>query len=103
MKSYITRKKSFGANSNSYLPDMEKNKVNKQRMWLQSKGIKHLIGIRLRQAREKKGFNQMELAFLIDADQQYISKVESGKVNISVINLYKITFYLDLHINLMEK
>lgn len=103
MKSYITRKKTFQEKGNTYLNPMEKTQRNSRLMWLQSRGIKQLIGIRLKQAREKKGYNQMELGYLIGADQQYISKIESGKINISVENLFKITHYLDLYINLTER
>lgn len=103
MKSYITRKKSFVTDGNNYLPVMDKTERNDCLMWIQKKGIRHLIGLRLRQAREKKGFSQMDLAYLIGNDQQYVSKVESGKINISVENLFKITYHLGLYINLEEK
>lgn len=58
------------------------------------------IGERLRDERIKKGINQMEMGFHLKVDQNYISRVECGKINIKLENLYKFLHYLDLSLKL---
>lgn len=69
----------------------------------QAKGILAIIGNSIRQARLKRGFSQMELGFKLGVDQNYISKIEGGKVNISAESLYKILYYLECYLEIIDK
>jgi ribosome-binding protein aMBF1 (putative translation factor) len=81
----------------------EKYAPDSYQIFRQSKNIKFIIGQQLKAARLKKGISQMDLSFELNLDQNYISKIENGKVNISVESLFKICYYLDCYIKLMEK
>lgn len=54
------------------------------------------VGDRIRQARLKKGINQAQLAEIIDKTPPYVSNIEMGKQNMSIIVLYKIVKALDV-------
>ena len=51
---------------------------------------KSLFGKRVRQLRQQRGWSQEFLAFESNLDRTYISSVERGKRNISLINIIKI-------------
>lgn len=56
--------------------------------------IKVQVGLRIRELRQSKGISQETLALEIGLDRTYITSVENGKRNISIINLEKIwTFF----------
>lgn len=66
------------------------------------------LGNRIRNLRKEKGLSQEDFAFQCNLDRTYISGIELGKRNISIINLYIIANALgiDLHellIGLSEK
>jgi transcriptional regulator with XRE-family HTH domain len=61
--------------------------------------IKTLVGTRIRQLRNAKGISQEELGFLANLDRTYITSVENGKRNISIINIEKICKALDIPVN----
>jgi len=48
------------------------------------------LGKRIRLLRKQKGLSQEHFAMAIDMDRTYLSSVESGKRNISIINAAKI-------------
>ncbi len=50
-----------------------------------------IIGKRIKLLRENKYMTQTELGILINADKQYVSKLEQGKKNITLNYLDKIT------------
>ncbi len=52
--------------------------------------IKERIGQRIRQIREQKKMTQKDLSDLSDLDRSYITSVENGQRNISIINLEKL-------------
>ncbi|MCM1107334.1 MAG: helix-turn-helix domain-containing protein [Blautia sp.] len=52
--------------------------------------IQKVIGLRIRELRNKTGLSQEAFALKIEMDRTYFSSVESGKRNISIINLEKI-------------
>ena len=52
--------------------------------------IKSKIGNRIKELRQEKQLSQKDLAYSTDLDRSYIASVESGKRNISIINLEKI-------------
>ncbi len=53
--------------------------------------IKLLVGKRVRELRNNLGISQEELADLAGLDRTYITSVECGKRNISIVNIEKLT------------
>lgn len=62
--------------------------------------IKQKIGQRIKELREKNNISQKDLAYTADIDRSYIASVESGKRNISIVNIEKIS--LAMNISLQE-
>ncbi len=54
------------------------------------------IGITIRSLRRERGLSQESLADLADIDRSYMSAVERGRRNISVLNLARIAMALDV-------
>ena len=52
--------------------------------------IKNLVGKRVKELRNRLGVSQEELAYRAGLDRTYITSVECGKRNISVVNIEKI-------------
>lgn len=48
------------------------------------------LGMRLKKLRLSKGYSQEKFALLISMDRTYYASVESGKRNVSLINIKKI-------------
>lgn len=63
--------------------------------------IKEAVGKRIKELRIlKKEMSQEELALIIGCDRAYISRVESGKQNITIDNLNEICNALDISLKL---
>jgi transcriptional regulator with XRE-family HTH domain len=58
--------------------------------------IKEKIGNRIRQLRQEKHLSQEAFADLCELDRTYISSIEKGKRNVSIINLEKIANALNI-------
>ncbi len=58
--------------------------------------IKLLIGKRVRELRNNLGISQEELADLAGLDRTYITSVECGRRNISIVNIEKLAKALDV-------
>ena len=54
------------------------------------------IGLRIKQLREKAKMSQKDLSFASNLDRSYIASVESGKRNISIVNIEKIAKALNV-------
>lgn len=52
--------------------------------------IKILVGKRVKELRNKLGISQEELAARAELDRTYITSVECGKRNISIVNIEKL-------------
>lgn len=52
--------------------------------------IKEKLGQRIKYLRNEKGISQEKFALSIDMDRTYYASVESGKRNISIVNIHKI-------------
>ena len=52
--------------------------------------IKLLVGRRVRELRKTIGISQEELADMVGLDRTYITSVECGKRNISIVNIEKL-------------
>ena len=53
--------------------------------------ILELFGKQLQATRRAKGWSQEKLAFESNLDRTYVSSVERGHRNISIINIYKLS------------
>lgn len=56
--------------------------------------VKILVGQRVKELRNKLGISQEELADLAGLDRTYITSVERGKRNISIMNIEKLSIAL---------
>ena len=57
-------------------------------------------GETIRKIREKKGYNQEQLAEIMKVSRTTISKIESGKFNCSLDYLSKFSWYLGFEVSL---
>ena len=58
--------------------------------------IQEKVGQRIRELRGQLGISQEELAAHANLDRTYITSVERGKRNISIVNLEKISIALEV-------
>ena len=65
------------------------------------KNIKTAFGKKLRFFRTSKNLSQEKLAELADLDRTYISSVELGKRNISIVNIYRLASALQIKIKVL--
>ena len=61
--------------------------------------IKEKIGNRIRQLRQERHFSQEAFADLCELDRTYISSIEKGRRNVSIINLEKIANALNINLS----
>jgi len=61
--------------------------------------IKQKYAKRLRSLRKEAGISQEELAFRAKLDRTYVSSVENGKRNISILNIEKIAKALGISVS----
>ena len=60
--------------------------------------VKIKIGLRIKALRAKKNLSQNDLAFYIGMDRSYLASVESGKRNVSIVNIEKIATALEVSV-----
>ena len=58
--------------------------------------IKIAVGKRIKELRNKLGVSQEELADIAELDRTYITSVECGKRNISIVNVEKLANALNV-------
>ena len=58
--------------------------------------VKESFGNRVRELRNKLGISQEKVALKINMDRTYFASVESGKRNVSIENIYKISKGLEV-------
>ena len=58
--------------------------------------IQEKVGSRIRELRKEKGISQEQLALNADLDRTYMTSVENGRRNISIVNLEKIVKALEV-------
>ena len=61
------------------------------------------IGEAIREIREKKGYNQEQLADIMKVSRSTISKIENGKFNCSMDYLAKFSWFLGVEFKMVEK
>jgi transcriptional regulator with XRE-family HTH domain len=65
--------------------------------------MRRLVGRNVKRLREKKGLTQEQLAEISGFSQQYISSLEQGRRNPTVITLYELAFALGVsHVELVK-
>lgn len=52
--------------------------------------VKQRFGARLHELRKAKGMSQEDVAFAADLDRSYLSAIERGKRNLSLVNIHRI-------------
>lgn len=52
--------------------------------------IQKVVGSRIRELRNRTGLSQEKFALKIEMDRTYLASIESGKRNLSIVNLEKI-------------
>jgi len=65
------------------------------------KNIKKAFGKKLRSLRLSKNLSQEKVAELADLDRTYISSVELGKRNISIVNICRLASALQVEIKVL--
>ncbi len=63
------------------------------------KDVLKIIGKNIQQERLRKGLTQETFAELMDVSWSYVSKIESGVINLSIGKINEIANYLDIDIN----
>ena len=58
--------------------------------------IKITVGKRIKELRNNLGISQEELADIAELDRTYITSVEGGKRNISIVNIEKLAKALNI-------
>ena len=58
--------------------------------------IKIMVGKRVKELRKRLGISQEELADIAGLDRTYITSVECGKRNISIVNIDKLAVALQV-------
>ncbi len=61
--------------------------------------IKEKVGVKIRQLRQEHGLSQETFADLCELDRTYISSIEKGKRNVSIVNLEKIANALKINLS----
>ena len=61
--------------------------------------IKIVVGKRVKELRNKLGISQEELADIAELDRTYITSVECGKRNISIVNVEKLANALNVSLS----
>ncbi len=56
--------------------------------------VKKKIGQRIKELRETAAMSQKDLSYSADLDRSYITSVENGQRNISIVNIEKIAIAL---------
>ena len=61
--------------------------------------IQEKLGKRIQEIRREKGLSQEKFALQINMDRTYYASVESGKRNISIVNIKKIADGFDMSLS----
>ena len=61
--------------------------------------VKQMIGVRIKDIRNRRGFTQEELAEKVDINPKYLSSIERGNENPTLNTLIKLSESLDVNLN----
>jgi len=70
---------------------------------MQKKDLYKIIGKNIQKERAKLGYTQETFAELMNVSWSYVSKLESGVINMSLGKIYDISKYLNVSIDLLLK
>lgn len=79
---------------------MTRLKAKPDKNYLQD--YRQMIGERIRDSREKKGYSQDELAEIMEVNRSTISKIENGRFSISIDYIVKFGWFLDFDIVILS-
>ena len=68
---------------------------------MQKKELYKIIGRNIQKERLKQGLTQETFAELIDVSWSYVSKIESGVLNLSIGKIFEISKFLNTDINIL--
>lgn len=60
-------------------------------IWNMSQVLRYRLATKIKQYRENYGYSREELSLMLGVDNSYISKLEKGRVNITIDKLEQIT------------
>lgn len=63
-----------------------------------SQEIRKILATNIKQFREKAGLKKEKLSLLLEFDNSYISKLEKGKVNITIDKIEEIAKFFNVNI-----
>ena len=63
--------------------------------------VKERFGRAVKAARVEKGLSQEELAARIDADQAYVSRIEAGRMNVTLETAEQIADALEVELEML--
>jgi transcriptional regulator with XRE-family HTH domain len=69
----------------------------------QIKDYRYILGDKIRQVREQRGYSQEQLAEMMDTNRSTISKIENGKFSITIDYLVRFSIFLDYEFKVIEK
>lgn len=72
-----------------YSLDDERRQLNTGAMDSQEE-IQEVFGLRLRLVRERRGLSQEKLALACGLDRTYVSSIDRGKSNPTLVNIYRL-------------
>lgn len=68
---------------------------------MQKKELYKIIGKNIQKQRQIKGLTQETFAELMDVSWSYVSKIESGVLNLSVGKILEISDFLDIDVDVL--
>ena len=68
---------------------------------MQKKDLYKIIGKNIQKERLKQGLTQETFAELMEVSWSYVSKMESGVLNLSVGKIFEISKFLNIDINIL--
>ena len=78
------------------------DKINENSMEGYLHDCRFKMGESIREIREKKGYNQEQLAEIMKVSRTTISKIESGKFNCSIDYLSKFSWFLGFEVTIND-
>lgn len=70
---------------------------------MEFKDLRLKVGKRIKFYRKQKGLQQQELAAMINYDKSNMSRLEAGKMNVTLLTLYTVAKELDISIEELIK
>lgn len=66
-------------------------------MWIMNQTLRECLAINVKIYREKKGLSREELSLMLGVDNSYVSKIEKGRINITLDKLEQLASLLDIN------